>query len=103
MKRVAVVLAFALALYLAGPVLAHEGHEHKVMGTVAAVDAKHIDVTTKDKHKTTIWLDGETKFLRGKSSTTVGEVKVGERVVITTVEKEEKMIAREVLLAASGT
>src|SRR3989442_185720 len=102
MKKVAVVLAFALMLFLAAPVLAHEGHEHKMMGTVAAIDAKHIDVTTKDGHKTTIWLNGETKFLRGKSSTTVAEVKVGERVVITAVEKDEKMMAKEVLLAASS-
>jgi len=102
MRKVAVVLAFALALFLAGPALAHEGHEHKVMGTVAAIDDKHVDITGKDGHNTTIWLNGETKFLRGKSSTTVGEVKVGERVVITAVEKDEKMIAREVLVAASG-
>ena len=102
MQRVAAVIAFALALFLAGPVMAHEGHEHKMMGTVAVIDAKHIEVTTKDGHKMTIWLNGETKFLRGKSSTTVGEVKVGERAVITAVEKDEKMMAKEVLLAASS-
>lgn len=102
MKNIALVLAFALALFLAGPALAHEGHEHKVMGTVAAIDAKHIEVTTKDEHKTTIWLNAETRFLRGKSPTTVGEVKVGERVVIAAVEKEERMVAREVLLAESA-
>ncbi len=102
MRKVAVILAFAVALLVAGPLLAHEGHGHKVMGTVAAVDAKHIEVTAKDEHKTTILLNGETKFLRGKSETTAGDVKVGERVVITAVEKDGKMMAREVLLAAAS-
>src|SRR2546428_7685727 len=102
MKSVAVVLAFAVAFLVAGPVLAHEGHDHKIMGTVAAIDAKHIDVTTQDEHKTTIWLDGETKILRGKSQTTAGDVKVGERVVVTAIEKEGKMLAREVLLASAA-
>lgn len=102
MKNMAVVLAFALALFAAGPARAHEGHEHRVMGTVAAIDAKHIEVTTKDGHRTTIQLNAETRFLRGESPTTLDGVKVGERVVVTTVEKQEKMIARAVLLAASS-
>ena len=96
------VLALMFSSVLAPLVLAHEGHDHKIMGTVAAVDAKHIEVTTKDEHKATIWLDSETKILRGKSQTTAGDVKVGERVVITAIEKEGKMMAREVLLASAA-
>ena len=99
MKRGIVVLSMFVALAFMGRVLAHEGHEHKVMGTVAAMDDKRIEVTTKDEHKTSVSLDGETKYFRGKSETTAGDVKVGERVVIEAIEKGGKMMAREVRLA----
>ena len=99
MRKANVMLALVLALGLAGRVLAHEGHEHKMMGIVAAIDAKQIEITAKDEHKTMVLLDNETKYFRGKSETKAGDIKVGERVAITAMEKDGKMVAREVRLA----
>ena len=98
MKRGIVVLSMFVALALVGKILAHEGHEHKVMGTVAAIDDKRIEVTTKDEHKTTVSVNIETRYFRGKSETTAGDVKLRERVVIEAIEKGGKMVAREVRL-----
>jgi len=100
MKKTSVLLAFAVSCLVAGTLLAHEGHNHKIMGTVAAVDAKRIEVATRDEHRITTWLGAETKIFRGKSETKADDVKVGERVVITAIQKGGKMMAREVLLAA---
>ncbi len=99
MKRGIIIFSVFVAFALVGGILAHEGHEHKMMGIVAAVDAKRIEVTTKDDHKTIVGLDSETKYFRGESQARVGDVKVGERVAITAVEKGGKMVAREVHLA----
>lgn len=50
----AVVLS--LTLGLAAPTLAHEGHAHKVVGTVTAVDATHVEVATKEGKKDSVLL-----------------------------------------------
>ena len=100
MRRVVLPSMFVM-LALAGTVLAHEGHEHKMMGTVTAIDTKQIVITTKDDQKAIIVLDSDTKYFRGKSDATAAEVKLGGRVAITAVEKDGKMVAREVHLATS--
>ncbi|MBI3449692.1 MAG: hypothetical protein HY049_12355 [Acidobacteria bacterium] len=101
MKKTAMALSIAVTCVLAGPALAHEGHDHKIMGTIAAIDATHVELATKDGPKATIGLNADTKILRGKAQATVGDVKVGERAVVTAIQKDGKMIAREVLLAVA--
>jgi len=102
MIKVSLAMALAVVLLAAGPAFAHEGHNHRIMGTVLAVDQNHIELTTKEEQKATFWLDGGTKILRGKSETTTSDVKVGERVVVTAVGKAGKMMALEVLLASAS-
>jgi hypothetical protein len=85
-------------LGLPGRLLAHEGHAHKVMGTVVAIDAAHIEVDTKEGKKESHPLTKDTKFLKGKAPATVGDVKVGARVVLSVVEKDGKKSVTEVLL-----
>jgi len=99
MRKATAILSFIVALASGSRLLAHEGHEHKMMGTVTAIDARQIEVTAEDGHKMVFGLDGETKYFRGKSDATAGDIKVGERVAITAVEKDGKMVAREVHLA----
>jgi len=43
-------------------------------------------------------LTAETKFRRGEKSVTAADIKVGERVMVETVEKDGKAIATLVLL-----
>lgn len=99
MKRIAAAVFLLTILAFPGVPAAHEGHSHRVMGIVKAVDAAHMEIERKDGDKVSVSLNADTKYRRGKASVTAAEVKVGDRVVVTLVEKEGKKIAQEVLLA----
>jgi len=66
---------------------AHGGKEHhKVMGTVMAIDATHIDVKTTKGTKVSVPLASNTMFMRGKDMAAASDVKAGTRVVIELTE-----------------
>ncbi len=96
----AAVLGVAL---VAGAAAAHEGHDHKVMGTVAAVDAKHIEVTGIHGHKTSIELTPETKYLHGEMAAQLSSVSVGQRVVVVFRQHEKANLAKEVRLGVKAS
>ena len=91
MKRFSTtLLAFAiLALGSGVSLLAHEGHEHKVMGTVTMAAADHIMLKDKDGKDVTVKVTRDTK-VKAKPAIKVEEIKVGTRVVITAVEEKDK-------------
>ena len=102
MKPRMITLSVIVMLALAGQVPAHEGHVHKMMGTVTAVEATHLDMDSKDGGKLSIVLNKDTKYLRGSAPAAVSDIKIGERVVVSAVEEGKKMVAREVRMAAAG-
>jgi len=102
MRRAFLVAFLAAAVGGAGLAAAHEGHEHKIMGKVLAVDEKQIEVETTDGKKVTGLLSEGTKYLRGKAPATRTDVKVGERVVIVVVEEQKKQNVKQVLLGAAA-
>ena len=61
-----ITIGSALALLLAAPASAHDGHDHLVMGTVTARDAKHIDVKTPSGEVLSIAVNGKTTTIRDK-------------------------------------
>src|SRR5262245_20734114 len=86
---------------------AHEGHAHKVMGTVTAKHENHLEVKSVDGKTASITLDENTKILRGKSQATADDLTPGERVVVTTMEKMDAdgkalLIAMEVRLSTAA-
>jgi hypothetical protein len=85
--------------------LAHEGHDHKVLGTVTLAAADHVMLKDKDNKDVTVYLTRETKVLKDKKPMKVEDIKTGLRVVITaTTVKEngvEKMVAKQVELGAA--
>jgi hypothetical protein len=94
-----VVLA---ALVMPAAARAHEGHAHKVLGTIAAVSDVQLDVKTTDGKTVAIALDTKTVYLQGKVRTDAKILKLGERVV---VEAEQAagakiMTAKTVTMAA---
>jgi hypothetical protein len=95
------VLGAVLAVALAVPaaVLAHEGHAHKVMGTVSAIQQNQVELKTPDGKTVTVVLNEKTTFARGKQKVDRTAVKVGERMVAE-VASEKAMIATAVTLAA---
>ena len=98
-------VATAVAL-LPAAALAHEGHTHYVMGTIKALDAGHIVVTTTDAkthaEKTVdITLNAATKFRRGATMTDRSDLRSGERVVVSVGNGKEPLKASEVRVGAA--
>ncbi len=100
MKKRILSAAFVAILVSAGLAAAHEGHEHKAMGTVAALDAKHIEVADKDGKKSSFQLTPETKYQHGTMAAEASHVAVGQRVVVVYVEdaKDKARVAKQVLI-----
>ena len=105
MSRRLMLVAFATLAVFPLRVLAHEGHDHKVLGTVTMAAADHVMLKDKDNKDVTVYLTRETKVLKDKKPVKVEDIKTGLRVVITaTTVKEntvEKMVAKQVELGAS--
>ena len=87
------------ALVVPGVARAHEGHPHKVMGTVSAVTATQMQLKTPEGKIVTATLNPKTTFARGKQKVDATAVKVGDRVVVE-VASEKDMIASSVTMAA---
>ena len=87
-------LFVALAVCMPSVALAHEGHTHKVLGTVTDIDFPHIEVTTTDKKSVTIMLDGATVITRGKEKVKDIDIKVGDRISAETNEKGGMMMVK---------
>lgn len=99
MRRTAVILAFMAGL--AWPGMAHEGHAHKVMGTVTKVQAEavsQVEVKTTDGKTVVLTCDERTKFLKGKAAVTLEDVLVGSRIVATVAEEGKTTRATEVTI-----
>ena len=102
------LIALALTATVAPAAIAHEGHEHKVMGTVSMIHENHLEVkAVKDGKLSTLTLNDKTRILRDKTPVNRDQIKKGDRVVVTYVqEKDDKgtdvLIAREVRLGVAA-
>jgi hypothetical protein len=80
--------------------VAHEGHVHKALGTVATIEAKQIVVKTTDGKMLTVLLDAKTTTItRGKVKLDASALKVGERVSVDYTEKQKVNTAKTIKLA----
>ena len=101
---VALVALFTLAM-MPGPVLAHEGHDHKIMGTVTMAAADHVMLKDTEGKDVTVKVTKATK-VKSKPALKVEEIKAGSRVVITATEGKDKAFTAktiEVGVAAAAT
>jgi hypothetical protein len=74
-----------------GPAVAHEGHDHKVLGTVTMAAADHVMLKDKDGKDVTVLVTKETK-VKAKTGMKVEEIKPGTRVVITAAMQKDKSL-----------
>ena len=97
------IAAVALLVTCAVPAVsrAHEGHAHKVMGTVSSVDGQNFMVKTTDGKTVMVMMDGKTKITRGKAKVDAAALKVGERIVAEGEEEKEMIMATSVQLPAA--
>ena len=101
-RRMALVAA--LTFVFGVPALwAHEGHVHKVMGTVAMVHENHLQVTTKEGKTVTITLNEKTSVVRGKQKMAVTDLQPGTRVVVDVGSGKEPLVANSITLAPART
>ena len=100
MKRI--VLAVALICAMAPFVSAHEGHDHKIMGTIAAIHDNSVDVKATDGKMSTVSLNDKTKILRGTTAMKLAELKAGDRVVVTaTGGGKDPFVAKQIRLGGA--
>ena len=95
---------FCAAVIVAGSTTAwaHEGHAHKLMGSVTMAAADHLMIKTTDGKDATIMVNAKTKVLRGKTAITSADIKPGARVVVTMDSDEAPLVATEVQVGATG-
>jgi len=89
------VLAFGSGLQL----FAHEGHDHKVMGTVTMAAADHVMLKDTDGRDVMIHVTKATK-IKAKQVMKVEEIKPGTRVVVTAEMEKDQMMAKEIQVGA---
>lgn len=81
---------------------AHEGHDHKIMGTVSAVQDHRVEVkAVKDGTLSILTVNEKTRIVRDKTVLKVSDIKVGDRVVVTASEQKDAsgkslLVAKEI-------
>lgn len=96
--RVLTVIAALLSVVLPSAVLAHDGHEHKIMGTVSKIEKKVLTVKTQEGTLATISINDETRLVRDQQRVALADVAVGDRVVVNVGSGKEPLVAKEVRL-----
>jgi hypothetical protein len=94
------LLAIGISLCAVGA-FAHDGHIHKVMGTITARDAKHIEVRTPSGENLSIAITAKTTATRDKRKVPLSEVQVGKRVVVAIGNGEDPLMAGEIQVGAT--
>ena len=97
-RRFSAAMAVVTVLTVGGWVrlMAHEGHIHKVMGTITTAMADHVMLKDKANREVTIKVTKATK-VKAKPAIKVEEIKPGTRVVVTAVEQKDKSLTATVI------
>ena len=106
-RRIVPGVALVAALAIPGYAPAHEGHIHKVMGTVTSLHENHLEVKATGGKTSTITLNEKTRILRGKAKVKANDIKAGERIVVTATETKSKdgkpaLVATQIRLAPAA-
>jgi len=103
MRKFALVFAVVVASFAPRFLDAHEGHAHKLTGTVTAVhaDINHVELRTKDGKSAGFYVTPTTKYVKGARTVALSLLAVGTRVVVTTKMEGEKTMATEVRLGGT--
>ena len=99
--KTTLIAAVIVVLLFVAPVLAHEGHTHKVLGTVANVQANQIEVKGTDGKVLTIVFDAKTAITRGKDRLDATALKIGERVSVDYTQAKKTNTAKTIKLGTA--
>jgi len=95
--RLLLVLCVA---FVAAPAIAHPGHDHKIMGTIAAINGDAVTVKTIKGEERSFEITAKTTILRGKQAGARADLVVGLRVIVNVVDGPEPLKAKSVQYAA---
>jgi ABC-type uncharacterized transport system substrate-binding protein len=97
-RRLMVAMSAVALFALVAPrgAVAHEGHDHKVMGVVTMAAADHVMVKGTDGKDVTIQVTKDTKVTRDKLAMKAQDIKPGTRVVVTARMEKDVMKARTI-------
>jgi hypothetical protein len=101
MQKWITVVVLSAALMAPAVVGAHEGHLHKALGTVSAVDGQHVTIKTTDGKSLVVMLDKTTTVTRGKDKLSSTALKVGERLSVDYMEEKGMMMAHAIKLSTA--
>jgi hypothetical protein len=100
-RRLTVGAALAGCLALPVTPQAHEGHAHKVMGTVSGIQADKVDVKTTTGKIVTVILSDKTLVTRGTEKLDASALKIGLRVSIDTTHDKNTLMAQTVKIGTA--
>ena len=103
LRRAAMMLlaVFPLVFASTGILRAHEGHDHKIMGTITMAAADHVMLKDKDGKDVTIKVTKDTK-VKPRPEMKVEEIKVGTRVVVTASQAKDKSFTAKSIEVGAG-
>ena len=96
-------VALVLAMLAPAATFAHPGHEHKLMGTITAIDGSKVSMKTTEGKDATFTVTPTTSFKRGKGKGAQSDLKVGLRVVVNAGDGAEPLKAKEVQYTLPAT
>jgi hypothetical protein len=96
------LLGLLVALAAPAHLLAHEGHDHVVMGVVTTVDADHLEVRTQEGKVVAARLTKDTKYFKGQEPATLADVKEGLRAALRVRGEGKALTAGEVRLPSES-
>jgi len=92
------MVVLTLALTMVGPVLAHEGHAHKVMGVVVSSSPTRFELRTPSGEILAIAVNGKTVVTRSKQKLRLADVQKGLRAVVDIGNGADPLVARGIQL-----
>ena len=93
----------ALSLLVPAVPMAHPGHDHKLMGTISAIDKNKVVMKTTEGKDMTFEILPTTSFKQGSKKGMQTDLKAGMRVVVNVGDGVEPMKAKEVQYSATTT
>lgn len=89
------VIFLLLTLFLSLTVAAHEGHKHKLLGSVKALKENKLELTLKDGETKTVTLTEETEITKGEHKSDAKALVEGVRVAVE-VDEDDNAITIKV-------
>ena len=100
-RRAMFAAMLVMVVAIPAAVWAHDGHVHRIMGTVTARDATHLEVETPSGETLSIAITAATTATRDKKRIPLSEVQVGRRVVVDIGNGEDPLKAGEIQVGAT--